>query len=240
MRTVTSGLNCILRMLRSMLGRVVEEVEAADLVRAVVRAVPRADAAVVGHVVQAFGAVRGRADRADLLARRVLAVLAGIGCVTRCGSFVVTHEVAVDAEPVHLARVLRTPSLPTIGNVVLGLAGDHAGVAAGAGVQVDAHAPLVALRRCGLCTRLRRGGFFDQLLGELGLLRGTRRTCLRGRGGGPPCRSAPGSARAWPCGRLCHRDSAARRDRTARSSGAGTRRRRRPWPRVRCRALGRP
>ena len=53
---------------------VLEEVEAAHFVRAVVRAVPRADAAVVDHVVQALGAVDGRPDRADQFARRVLAV----------------------------------------------------------------------------------------------------------------------------------------------------------------------
>ena len=40
----------------------------------VVGAIPRADAAVVRHVVQAFGAVRGRGHRADVFARRVLAL----------------------------------------------------------------------------------------------------------------------------------------------------------------------
>src|SRR6185436_17021096 len=51
-----------------------QEVEVADLVRAVVRAIPRADAAVVDHLVQALGAVRRRAHRAHGFARRVLAV----------------------------------------------------------------------------------------------------------------------------------------------------------------------
>ena len=51
-----------------------QEVEAADLVGTVVRAVARADAAVVDHVVQPFVAVHRRADRADDLARRVLAL----------------------------------------------------------------------------------------------------------------------------------------------------------------------
>ena len=53
---------------------VVEEVEAADLVRAVVAAVAGADAAVVDHLVQALVAVDGGVHRADVLARRVLAV----------------------------------------------------------------------------------------------------------------------------------------------------------------------
>src|SRR5256714_9600079 len=54
-----------------------EEVEASNFVRTVVRAVARADAAVVDHVVRAFGAVHGGVDGADALARRVLAVHTG-------------------------------------------------------------------------------------------------------------------------------------------------------------------
>src|SRR5580700_9120937 len=49
-----------------------EEVESTHLVRAVIRAIPRADAAVVHHVIQAFGTVHRRAHWANLLARRVL------------------------------------------------------------------------------------------------------------------------------------------------------------------------
>src|SRR3954471_1600274 len=54
----------------------VEPVEPPDLVRAVVRAEPRADAAVVDHLVEPVGAVLGRVDRTDVLAGRVRAVLA--------------------------------------------------------------------------------------------------------------------------------------------------------------------
>src|SRR5205823_3389764 len=56
---------------------VLEEVEAADLVGTVVRAVTGADTAVVDHVVEALGAVDGGTDRADQLAGRLLAVHAG-------------------------------------------------------------------------------------------------------------------------------------------------------------------
>ena len=56
--------------------RVVEPVEAAHLVRAVVGAVARADAAVVDLLVEALGAVHRGQHRADGLAGRVLAVLA--------------------------------------------------------------------------------------------------------------------------------------------------------------------
>src|SRR5207244_1291959 len=54
-----------------------EEVEAPHLVGAVVRAVARADAAVIDHVVEAVGAVDRRAHRADQLTRGVLALHAG-------------------------------------------------------------------------------------------------------------------------------------------------------------------
>src|SRR5437763_1237130 len=82
-----------------------EEVEAPDFVRAVVRAVARADAAVVDHVVRALGAVHGGVDGADAIARRVFAVHTGNG-----------HEIVarrildraaedrVNSEPVHLLR----------------------------------------------------------------------------------------------------------------------------------------
>src|SRR3954468_20574470 len=128
------------------LGRVlgvVEEIEAPHLVRAVVRAVAGADAAVVDHRVQAVGGVHSRRHRADLLAGGVLALLAGhrlehdLRLLGRAG------EVAVHAQPVHLAAAAHL-LVADDGYVVLALAGDHAGVAAGAGIEVDRHAPLLA------------------------------------------------------------------------------------------------
>ena len=59
--------------------RPVEVVEVADLVGAVVRAVPGADAPVVDHVVQPLVRVDGGVHRAHVLARRGLAVLAEHG-----------------------------------------------------------------------------------------------------------------------------------------------------------------
>ena len=53
---------------------VVEEIEPAHLVGAVVRAIAGADAAIVGHHVETFLAVRGGAHRADRLAGGVLAL----------------------------------------------------------------------------------------------------------------------------------------------------------------------
>src|SRR4051812_26090243 len=124
-----------------------EEVEAPHLVWAVVRAVARADAAVVDHVVQAFRAMRRRADGADQLARRGLALHAGDRLVIRLdriGVLRVTLEVVVDADPVHLAPAIHL-LLADDRDVVLGLARDGAGAAARARRQVDRHAPLVAV-----------------------------------------------------------------------------------------------
>ena len=64
------------RVLAALRLAVAEPVEVADLVRAVVRAVARADAAVVDLHVQPVGRVVRREDRAHRLARRVAAVLA--------------------------------------------------------------------------------------------------------------------------------------------------------------------
>ena len=64
LRTVTSGLYKQLE-LRNVPLRVLEEIETPHLVRAVVRAIARADAAVVGHLIDAFRAVRRGFDRTD-------------------------------------------------------------------------------------------------------------------------------------------------------------------------------
>ena len=77
------------------------------------------------------------------------------------------------------SRGRRAPrSLPDHRDVVLGLAGDHAGVAAGAGVQVDGHAPLLAL----VAPAPSRAG--------------------AAAGGGPTCRTISGSSRYCAEGRL--------------------------------------
>ena len=66
---------------------VIEEIEPPHFERAIVRAIPRADAAVVGHDVQAVLAVDGRVDRTNRFARRVFAVLAHHRFVHHLGIF---------------------------------------------------------------------------------------------------------------------------------------------------------
>jgi hypothetical protein len=126
---------------------VAQEVEPAHLVRTVVRAVAGADAAVVSHLVETIGAVRRGLDRADDLAGRVLAVHAHERLERRRHRFRLGRVAAqefVDPQPVHdpAAGHFR---LADDRDVVLRLAGDHAAAASGAGVEVDDHAPLVAV-----------------------------------------------------------------------------------------------
>src|SRR5581483_4109440 len=96
--------------------RIGEEVEAADLVGAVVRAEPGADAAVVDHRVDPVGIVHRRADRADHLARHARHRLEqDAGAIRRL------LPIAVVADPVH-----RPPARDLFAadhrDVVLGLA----------------------------------------------------------------------------------------------------------------------
>src|SRR5690606_21604791 len=124
--------------------RVLQVVETPDLVGAVVRAVARADAAVVDHHVQALGVVDRRAHRAHRLAGRLLALLARHGLGEERGVVDGAAVVVVDAQPVHLA-VPGHLLLAHDRDVVLGLAGHDAGAAPRADRLVDDHPPLVAL-----------------------------------------------------------------------------------------------
>ena len=121
-----------------------QEVESPYLVRAVVRAVACAHAAVIDHHVQAFRRVHRCAHRANLLARSVLAVLAGHGLEVRPRRGQVAFKISVDAQPLHIAP---DPHLLFAhhGNVVLGITAHDAGIASRATVHVDRHAPRVGL-----------------------------------------------------------------------------------------------
>src|SRR5256714_10534234 len=122
-----------------------QEVEAPHLVRAVVRAVARADAAVINHVVETFGAMHRRADRADDFARRLLALLTWQRLIVSLRVRFVAAVVAVNPQPVHLAAAHHL-LFADHRDVVFGVAGDDAGRTADAGVNVNRHAPAIALR----------------------------------------------------------------------------------------------
>jgi hypothetical protein len=53
-----------------------------------------------------------------------------------------TFPVALDTQPVHVAS-FGEALLADQGNIILGLAGDHAGATSGTAVQIDDHPPLV-------------------------------------------------------------------------------------------------
>ena len=121
-----------------------QEVKAPHLVRTVIRAVPRAHAAVVNHVVQALGAVHGGTDRTNQLTRRVLALHAGYRLKECSRIRPIALVVGIDAQPVHMPAPHHL-LLADDWNVVLGLAGDDAVVASDARIQIDRHAPRVWL-----------------------------------------------------------------------------------------------
>ena len=134
----------------------IEEIEAPDLVGAVVRAITGSDATIVGHGVHAFLVMNGRIDRANRFAWSRLAVHAGdplkgdlnVGGNLGSVSFGRT-EVTIESDPVHLT----SPEYLILSYdryVVFALAGNYAGAAAGALIEIDRHAPLVESESIGL------------------------------------------------------------------------------------------
>src|SRR5262245_9159386 len=120
----------------------IEEVEEPNVVRAGIRAVPRADAAVVDLRVQAVFVVAAGVGRTDRFARRGIALLTHHRAVLHLHVGKLALEVPLDPDPVQ-----RTPArrlqFSHRRNVVFGVAGGHARFASGAAVEIDRHAPSV-------------------------------------------------------------------------------------------------
>src|SRR5512144_698503 len=125
---------------------VVVEVEDPDRIRAVIAAVPGADAAVVDLAVQSVGIMIAGIDGAYRLAGRVMAVLAEYRQEAHAHVRVLPHPEPLDPEPVHVTA-LGDFLLSADGHVVLRLAGDHAGAASSAAVEVHDHSPFVRARQ---------------------------------------------------------------------------------------------
>src|ERR1700733_4578223 len=119
-----------------------QEIEPQHLVGAVVGAIAGAHAAVVDHGVEAFRRVYRSAHRANLLARSILAMLAGHRLEVGARRRQIALEIGVDAQPLHVAPDAHL-LLAHHRNVVLGITAHDAGVAAHAAVHVDRHTPLV-------------------------------------------------------------------------------------------------
>ncbi len=154
-----------------------QEVKAPHFIRAIVRAIARAHTAVIGHVVQAFAAVNGGADRAHHFAGRVLALLARHGLEIRLGIVAIAGRlirilvVGVDTDPMHVAAD-GALFFADHRNVVFRLAGEHAIVAPHTGVQVNRHAPRVIFLfiRIRLVERESGRGVFVLFLREVGIV----------------------------------------------------------------------
>src|SRR5712692_3346960 len=128
--------------------RVVVTIEVADLVRAVVGAVARADATIVDLAVEAVGRVIGGEDRTNRLARRVAALLAQHRRIDGAlrHPFLIGQPVALEPHPRHLAATLHQ-LLTHRRQIVFGVAGGDARRAARALRQVDGQAPARMIAR---------------------------------------------------------------------------------------------
>src|SRR5690606_37117886 len=121
-----------------------EEIEVTNFIRAVVRAKPRSDTAVINLYIQPFAVVHGCSNRAYDFTRSVLAMLASHGLELR--TLIGFVAIQVYTYPVHLTthgNLFRSDD----GDIVLCLTCDSAGVAAYACVQVHGHAPGVTVVR---------------------------------------------------------------------------------------------
>src|SRR6185295_8367170 len=90
---------------------VIEEIEAPDLIGAVVGAISRSNATVVGHDIQALLVMHGGVDGANTFAGSILAMLAkhGLGDDLRIVHLIflrqlgIAAEITINAQPMHLA-----------------------------------------------------------------------------------------------------------------------------------------
>ena len=138
---------------------VVEEVETADLIGTVIRAIAGADATIVSHGIKTLVVVHGGVGGTDGLARSRFAMLTSDthkGDLRVHGNFLTSliaaiEEVAVEANPLHVAS-LEDLIAADDRDIILGLAGDRTSVAARAGIEVDRHTPLLQRWEFGLVT----------------------------------------------------------------------------------------
>src|SRR5258708_9655816 len=160
---------------------VIEKVESHDFERAVVRAIPGADTAIVHHDVKAFFAVNCRVHWAHRLTRRVFALLAHHWLNHHLGVFLevrIAHiavcagKITIDPHTVDFSPAFHL-ILTNDGNVVLGLACHHTRGTPNTRVPIDDHPPLFGgtegrLRIKGnVCRNL---GIHPHLLGESRIL----------------------------------------------------------------------
>src|SRR6185295_4548028 len=120
----------------------IEEIEEADVVRAGVGAIPRADAAVVDLRIETVLVMTARIRRAHRLARRRVALLTHHRAVLHLHIGELALEVPLDTDPMQRASS-RGLQFADRRNVVFRMASGHARFATGAAVEIDRHAPSV-------------------------------------------------------------------------------------------------
>src|SRR5205807_6999072 len=103
---------------------VLEEVEVTDLVWAVVRAIARADTAIVDHVIQPLRAVNGGTHRTHQLTWSGLTLHARHELLQDPRIVACALEIGVDSQPQHVASAADL-LFANHRNVVLGLARNH-------------------------------------------------------------------------------------------------------------------
>ena len=131
----------------------IKEVEAANLIWAVVRAIAGTDTTVVRHGVETLVVMDGGVGGADGLARGGFAMLAGdthkrdlrVFRDGVAGLLAAVEEVAVQADPMHVTSLQHLMAADDR-NIILGLTGGHASVATRAGIEIDRHPPLLELQ----------------------------------------------------------------------------------------------
>src|SRR3990170_4707667 len=133
-----------------------EPIEGANLVGAGVAAIACPNAAVVDLRVQSLRAVVGGEHRAHRLAGRLRALLAHHRHEAGLDVGVFTFPVPLNDDPVHPAAVAGL-FFTDDGDIVLGVASDHARLAASAPVKVNDHGPTARGAGCGAFS----GGFRD-------------------------------------------------------------------------------
>ena len=114
-------------------------------VRTIIRAITRADAAIIDLQVQAFLVMQRCADGANHFTRRIFALHAlAPSLVEHFGIYGRSAKISVHANPVHHASP-RDFLFADDGNVIFRLASNCAGVTADARAQINRHAPTIAV-----------------------------------------------------------------------------------------------
>jgi len=146
-------------------------VEAPHLVRIVLRAKTRSKAAIVNLVIETFYAVLRSENRAHVLTRRVVTMLAK-HYKPVCPFFVIV-EISLDPYPGHLPPHENLVAFHD-GDIVFRVASDYAGAAADAAVQVHDHRPAIVFIGVTRIEIFRRHIAFRQGVIDVGLFSSRR------------------------------------------------------------------